>query len=231
MTYLGFILTVLLISCNVFGQASRNQAIFENAVVAARNGDHMAALSGFRNSLTQATINGASNELLATIRFNIGVCLFQLERPNEAIPELREAIRLNRSYEKAHYSLGRAELAANNLQNAEDAFHDALQLNGSNGEAWFDLAFVQTAKKDYDSARQAFENALKFNTIDAAISHNNLGVLAAIRGEIDTAAAEFEQALDSADGKLPEAKLNLEYCRKIMLGNGELMAKLELAHR
>ncbi|HKX83322.1 MAG TPA: tetratricopeptide repeat protein [Pyrinomonadaceae bacterium] len=220
----------LLLSSFLFGQDASTHAAFNDAVTAVKGGNYIDALSGFRRAQTKAELSNAATDYLAKIHFNIGVCLYKLDRTADAIPEYREAIRLDGSYEKAHYSLGMAELAENNLDKAEAAFRTVLRLNNKNGEAWFDLAFVQIAKKDYDSARQAFENALKFNTVDAAISHNNLGVLAAIRGDIDKAEAEFERALDRSDGKLPAARSNLEHCRRIK-GNSELIAKLELGYR
>ena len=232
MKHLGLIFVFLILTAGAFGQESRQRIAFENAVAAAKNGDHINAITGFKNALVQATVAGESDEFLSKIHFNIGVCLYKLDHAEESIPEYREAIRLSgNKYERAYYSLGMAELAGSNWTNAEEAFLNAIRLNEKNGEAWFDLAFVYIAKKDYDSAATAFDKSIRFSTIDAAISHNNLGVLAALKGELNAAEKEFVLAIDSAKGSFPAALNNLEICKAIRLDSGRSTAKLVLTGR
>lgn len=229
MAHLLLILILLFLSFGTYGQTRDTQRNFETATIAARNGDHVNAINGFRKALAQAQIDRESDEVLSRIYFNIGVCLFQLGHPAEAVIEFHAAIRLDPRYERAYYSLGMAELEVSNLTGAEDALQQALRLNNRNAEAWFDLAFVHIAKKDYDSAMSAFENAVKYRTIDAAISHNNIGVIAAMRGKIDEAERAFELALKASEGRLNEAAANLAACRAMRGERAQLVAQLQFA--
>lgn len=230
-TISGLILTLIL-GTAINGQTPQTRLAFNNAMVAVKSGNYIDGLTGFRKALMHAEFSETSDDFLSKVHFNIGVCLYQLDRAGESIPEYHKAIHLSgNKYERAYYSLGMAELAGGNWTNAEDAFVNALRLNEKNGEAWFDLAFVYIAKKDYDSAAAAFDNSIRFSTVDAAISHNNLGVLAALKGELNAAEKEFVLAMDSAKGNFPTALSNLEICKAMRLDSGRSTAKLILTNR
>jgi tetratricopeptide (TPR) repeat protein len=230
-TLIGFILALILGGV-VQAQNVLPQAAFDNAMIAVKSGNYIDGLAGFRKALTHAELTETTDDFLSKVHFNIGVCLYKLDRTAEAIPEYREAIRLSGNrYERGYYSLGMAELEANNFTKAEEAFLNALRINAKNGEAWFDLGFVYLGKKDYDSAKNAFQNSLKFNTVDIAIGHNNVGVLAAMKGDVNEAEDEFKLALAAAKGDMPIAKGNLEICKAMRLDASKATAGLVLTGR
>lgn len=123
-----------------------------------------------------------------------------------------------------------AETANKRWPEARRAFTAAIKLNETDGEAWFDLAFVYIAEKDFANAETAFRKAIRYESVDSASSRNNLGVLLAIKGELDAAEREFETVLMETGGLLIEAKTNLEYCRTIRKTRQELRAAADFRY-
>lgn len=226
MANLVLILILLLFSTGIYGQAHISRTIFDVATIAARNGDHLNAIDGFRNALRQAQIDRESDDALSRIHYNIGVCLFQMDQPAKAIVEFRDAIRLDPRYERAYYSLGMAALQILDLRLAEEAFEQTLRINDHNGEAWFDLAFVHIAKNDSAAAMSAFKSALKYRTVDTAVTYNNIGVLDALEGKLDDAERSFELAIEASGGKLREASDNLAACRSMRGERAQMISQL-----
>ena len=201
---------------------------FKKGVAAAQNGNFQAALADFKMSLDFLGAENSDDEFRARIHYNIGVCLYRLKEHEKAVGEFERAIRLNPNHEKSFHSLGMAQMELKNFSAAERAFLAALRLNRRNGETWFDLAFVYLAREDYDSAQKAFLKAIAHKSSDAAIAHNNIGVILAAKGEIEAAVREFETALRKTGGKLSVARRNLRFCKALRENPaGGLLAKLE----
>lgn len=181
----------------------------------ARDGRFEQALTVYLNAKTAAELQKISAERAAQIAFDIGVCRYRLNQIEEAVIAFETAIRLHPRYEKALYALGMAEATRRNWPQAESAFIAAVAIDKSDAEAWFDLAYVYLAKNDFGRAKTAFEMAIKYNSVDTAISHNNVGVILAARGEVRKAISEFESAVRLSHGKLTEAISNLEICKRV----------------
>ncbi len=117
-----------------------------------------------------------------------------------------------------------------NLDEAEKAFRQSLKLaDRRNGEAWFDLAFVYVEQNKYDEAFASFQNAIKFESKAKAAGHNNLGVIYAIKGNLQMATKEIETAKNLG---FSEAQNNLEILRKFMIsGDKKLIAKISLKEK
>ena len=213
----------------VSAQSFTTQQMFEKAVSKANEGKFETALPMFKDTLALAAIDDADAAFRGKVHFNIGVCFYRLKQNERAIVEFEEAVKLARGdYEKAFYALGMAESELKNWQKAEAAFRRALSLNRQNGEAWFDLAFVYLANKDYDSARQAFQRSIRYKSISASIGHNNLGVIFALGGDMNSAVREFETALKKSNGKFTVAERNLQFCKSLGQNfNRDLLAILE----
>ena len=214
---------------SVSAQSLKTRQTFEKGMNLAKAGKYETALGDFKKSLRLAESDDTDNKFRAKIHFNIGVCLYQLKQNTEAVAEFEQAIELGKNdYEKAFYALGMAQAELKNWQSAEQAFRGAIGLNKRNGEAWFDLAFVYLAQNDLDAARNAFQRSVELKSVATSIGHNNLGVLLAMTGDINSAVKEFETALKQSNGKFAVAERNLQFCRS--LGQNfkqELMAKLE----
>jgi len=114
--------------------------------------------------------------------------------------------------------------ALENWPAARASFLKAIELDPTDGEAWFDLAFVYLAEHDYERAAAAFRKAIENRSVDAALGHNNLGVIMAMNFLFDDAAEEFRRALETSDSRLTVAKWNLEFCRAMSAGKKELIA-------
>jgi tetratricopeptide (TPR) repeat protein len=176
-----------------------------DAALMAGKGEYEKALETYR--FEQKGVS--SGESAARAHYNIGVCLYRLDRPADAVPELTEAIHLRAGgYQRAWYALGMAQTALNHTGEAKEAFTRAVELNGKDAEAWFDLGLTLIETKDFPAARDAFRNAVRFGSVNSADAHNNIGVIHAMSGNITEAVKEFE-----ISGSV-EAAGNLKYCRE-----------------
>ncbi|HMS39172.1 MAG TPA: tetratricopeptide repeat protein [Pyrinomonadaceae bacterium] len=222
---------VFIFSAFISGVSAQSQMVlqtFESGTKAASKGEFATALGKFQTSLSLAENEPTDKLFRAKIYFNIGVCFYQMKQQTRAIPEFDRAISLDANYEKAFYSLGMAQFELKNFAEAEKAFTSAIRLNKRNGETWFDLAFVYLAQENYESAKAALQKSIKLKSVDAPVSHNNLGVILALAGDFDAAIKEFEIALKKSDGKLVVAERNLQFCKELRQNfSKDLVAKLE----
>ena len=222
------IIFVLALSIGVSAQSNAVKKPLTEGTRLAKAGEFEKALTSYLAASEAANNERLDSDLLAKLHYNIGVCEYRLDRPEEAIKDLEQAVRLrNSDYAQASYALGMAESARGNWPKARAAFLEAVRANKTDGEAWFDLAFAYLGENELANAEAAFRNAITYKTVDTPISHNNVGVILALRGETTAAIKEFETALRSTNGKLAEAKTNLEYCRSHA---GQLSAKSEFAY-
>jgi len=228
MRILSLFLTVVF-AVSVSAQTPLVNQIFDEGTQAARVGNYENAIENYRRAILLAEVETVTDNFLAKIHFNIGVCLYNLKQTTEAVEEFTEAIKLSRrSYQKAFYALGMAQSDLKNWREAADAFREAINLKKKDGEAWFDLGLVLLEEKDFESAEKAFRNAIKFKSIGAADAHNNLGVILALRTDFPSAESEFKTALIESNGKSVEASNNLRFCKLYKRSfNQNLLAKLE----
>jgi Flp pilus assembly protein TadD len=225
----GFI-TFLFFTNNIAGQDTTAKAAFERGTTLARADKFEKAAAEFEVALREALLEHASDRRIAQIHFNLGVCRYRLRDLDTAVVELGIAIKLQPNYEKAYYALGMAEAERRNLSDAESAFVAAIKINSRDAEAWFDLGNVYLEQKEFARARSAFEMAAKYKTVDMAVSHNNIGVIAALSGDLKTAVAEFLLALKLSSGQLETARNNLALCRR-SLPRETLAAQLKFGVR
>jgi len=210
------IVIVFLSSISIYGQSQRAWQVFEIGMKASQASDHKNALGAFQKTLRVIDREGSTDVFASKVHYNLGVSYYHLRQHAEAVVEYEKAILLaGRNYERAYYALGLTHAEMRNWTAAERAFRDAIRTNSRNGEAWFDLAFVYLAQNDRDKARAAFGNAIKFDSVETAISHNNIGVLYALSGDFTGAEAQFAAAVERSAGGLDAAKQNLENCKRI----------------
>lgn len=231
MRSLFFILVIFTFSASA--QTSFVKQIYDKATSAAQAKQFEMAIADYQKILLFAETENQSDDFLARVHYNIGICFYHRRQTIEAINEFNEAVKLSRgNYQKAFYALGMAETNLKNWNNAESAFRAAIKLKKTDGEAWFDLAFVYLAAKNFDAAEAAFANSIKYKSVAAADAHNNLGVIFALRHEFAFAEREFETAINQSNGKSVEARNNLEFCKFFKLNsNPNLLAKLEFSRK
>jgi len=204
---------LLLCAASVSAQPSVTRS-FNEGTKLANVGEFERALSSYRAALIDAERVRPDKDFLARLHYNLGVCEYQLDRTERAVDEFHLAIRMKGgNYSRALYALGMAESARQNWPAARVAFLESLRLDRTNAEAWYDLAFAYVQDGDFVNAEAAFRNSIIHKSIDSAWSHNNVGVILALRGEFSSAEREFEAALKSSGDRLVQARNNLEYCR------------------
>lgn len=229
-----FILILLLATgVGVNAQSIRAWQMFESGMKASQAGDHAVALAGFEKTLGLIELDGASDGFASKLHFNVGVSYYHLRERTKAVAAYERAIVLSlRNYEKAFYALGLVQAELGNWPAAEKAFLGAIRNNSRNGEAWFDLAFVYIAAGENEKAQKAFSKAIKFGTVETAISHNNIGVLLAEKGNYKAAEVQFIAAVTISNGASSYAAANLTKCREINSGGkGFIALKFEFIYR
>jgi len=227
-----FVLVVILIfAFSVSAQMPLTNRAFEKGIEAAQAKQFETAIEKFSQAILFSETEKTSDDLLARIHFNIGVCLFNLQQTTEAAEEFTEAIKLSkRTYQKAFYALGMAQSELKNWRASETAFREAVRLKKDDGEAWFDLGLVLIEREDFDRAEIAFQKAIKHESTGTADAHNNLGVISALRADFQTAENEFKTALIKSNGNSIEARNNLQLCKVFKQSfNRNSLAKLEFS--
>lgn len=228
MRFLAAIVFILWLSA--FGALAQTEVAiraFEAGVIAAQSEQHDRALPHFERALEKSKFSTElPNEFLARINYNVGVCLYRLNRPAEAVGFLNAAVsQAKNKYPKASRALGMAHTRLGDWQAAEQSLAHVVRLDKRDAESWFDLAFVYLHENDLERAATAFERAIRYNSVDRAAAHNNLGVIAALIGDWQTAQTQFETALDKSNNGFALARRNLRICRSP--GFATLVAKLE----
>jgi tetratricopeptide (TPR) repeat protein len=231
MRSLFFVLVVFVFSASA--QTPFIKRIYDKATVAAQSAQFESAIADYQKILLFAETEKQTDDFLARVHYNIGICFYHQRQTIDAINQFNEAIKSSRrNYQKAFYALGMAETQLKNWARAETAFRAAIELKKTDGEAWFDLALTYLATKNFDAAETAFANSIKYKSIAAADAHNNLGVIFALRHNFLFAEKEFETALDQSNGKSVEARNNLGFCKSLKLNySPEILAKLEFSRK
>ena len=186
MRYLSFVF-LLLLSLNAAAQSPAVSRLFQEGTKNATHERFAEALDNYKTALFMAENEYLGADYRARLRFNIGVCYFRLEQYDPAVDQFKSAILLKKDYARAHYALGMAETRRREWRHAADSFNRAVMLEPNNSEAWFDLAFASIGENDLDKAAHAFAKSIELGSIDAALSHNNIGVILAVKGDLAAA--------------------------------------------
>jgi Flp pilus assembly protein TadD len=218
---------VLVFSISASAQSPTVINLFAEGTMQANAGRFDDALKNFKTVLFMAENEYLGAAYRAHVHYNIGVCYFRLNRFDPAIDHFKAALLLKADYTRAHYALGMAEMRKRNSVAAVSSFNRVLKLDPKNGEAWFDLAFASLALNDFETAEKAFAKSIEFGSVDANLSHNNIGVILAFKGDLAGAEDEFETAIQLSNGRLTEARRNLEFCRSKHAGNATTLIARE----
>ncbi len=127
---------------------------------------------------------------------HLGTTLVREGRPAEAIPHLRETLRLQPDYADAHLELGIALAAQGNLSPAIEHYREALRLSPRETLAYYNLGVALVRLGKPAEAIQHYEEALRLYPAyaDARI---NLGIALLQANRPADAIAHFRTALDS----------------------------------
>lgn len=223
MRFFSFVFLFIL-SLNVAAQSPTVSNLFSEGTRHANAGRFDEALKNYKTALFTAENEYLGAGYRARLHYNIGVCYFRTDRFDSAANHFKFAILLKTDYARAHYALGMAKIRKRDWKEASRTFEKLLRLDPKNGEAWFDLAFASVALNDLETAEKAFARSIIFGSMDSPLSHNNIGVILALKGDLAAAEDRFARAVALSDGGLLEAKQNLEFCRSKRKGNPQLIS-------
>ncbi len=146
-------------------------------------------------ALFQHAIDSTSENPIA--QYHVGDDLVALGRNREAIPHLKEMIRLSPNFYAGYYTLGKAQAAEGDTAPALRNFSQALQIWPEDPAALYARAVVLLETGSAQPAERDFRAALKYGLAAeyAADAYNSLGVILAQRDDIKGATEEFERAV------------------------------------
>jgi tetratricopeptide (TPR) repeat protein len=159
-------------------------------------------------------------------------------KPQEAMDAYRAALKLDPAHAGAHYALGTALAATNDIEAAQAELTEANRLAPNNPLPLQALGQLYTARKEYEKALEAFSNALKVQPqfVQAYIAR---GDVYGIQGQSDKALAEYNEALRVAPtfalahlkiGTVYEAQARTEEAQKAYLAALDADPKQSIAY-
>ena len=143
----------------------------------------------------------------ARAQFNWGVYLRNEGRSAEAVPHLREAVRLRSEYPAAHHQLGAALATNGELEAAVDEYREALRTAPRAANVHVDLGVALRSLGETTEAAAHFREALRLYP-GYARAHFNLALILAAQSRWDDAVEHFRQGL-RADPRNPDMENNL----------------------
>ena len=128
---------------------------------------------------------------------SLGVVRLDQGRIEEAIPEFREALRINPAYTLAHTNLGNALLRQDKTEEAISQFREALRIDHTHVDTLDTLnnlgtALLQQGRTEEASAQ--FREALRLDPTHLD-TLNNIGNALLHQGRVEEAIAQFREAL------------------------------------
>jgi protein O-mannosyl-transferase len=175
---------------------------------------------------------------------NLGSALLSKGKVDEAIPHLKEALRLLPTYPDAHNNLGVALLKEGAVAEAISHLETALALNSNSAEAHANLGAAYEKQGRRDDAILHFREALRLAPGDAQ-AHANLGATLLNQGQLDEAITQLEAARKlapsdpntlqnlgvvlSRKGRLNEAIVALEQAMRLSPDLAEARCSLGIA--
>ncbi len=124
----------------------------------------------------------------------LGVSLAALGRKDDAITELKRAVKINAQAASYHANLGEILRQAGRLDEAARAIEEAIRLEPNNAQALNNLGIIQYERKQFDDAVASYRQALELRpTMAEAL--NNLGNALRLTGDIDGALHAYQEAL------------------------------------
>jgi len=125
---------------------------------------------------------------------SLGRAFEQEGRPEEAIAEFREALRLAPNHTEAHYNLGTTAYALGRIDEAIRHYENALRTNPDYAKAHNNLAAALLRQGSFDEAIRHFSETLRIDPYHAN-AHFNLAVLLERQGRVAEATRHYSEIL------------------------------------
>jgi tetratricopeptide (TPR) repeat protein len=124
----------------------------------------------------------------------LGVSLAALGRAEEALAELKRAIKINPQAPSYHANLGEILRQSGTLDEAFEALQTAVKLDANNAQALNNLGIIEYEKRNFKQAVDYYRRALALNP-NMAEALNNLGNASRMTGDIEAALNAYQEAL------------------------------------
>ena len=176
--------------------------LYDLGVIYMDKGDHNKAISYFLKSIEQIRSTGYTNVNLRVYSgvymdacTNLGLIYTRLERYEEAIKVLKEAIQFRPDDLNANWNLGFAYWSMGDMEKATAQMRKYTKLDPKNAEAHNIIGLTHYCNEFYEAALEEFQTAAKLDPEEHQYSYNEALSLARLdRYE------EVERALERASG-------------------------------
>ncbi|MBN9522510.1 tetratricopeptide repeat protein [bacterium] len=138
---------------------------------------------------------------------NLGLCLLDLAKPDEAVVPLRKAVTLDPSFALGHKNLARGLEALGDLAGAEASLRRAVDSHPKDVPGLDRLARVLSRQGKREEAIAIVRKSIEIDPSNSG-SHSNLGTLLTQQGNVDEAVASYRKAAE-LDPKNYRALTNL----------------------
>ena len=156
---------------------------------------------------------------------NLGGCLYNEGRFEEAMQNYRKAIQINPNDFDTLFNLGTDFAAQGRFDEAIEDFHKAIQVDPHSSDALNNLGNALAARGRIDEAIQNYRQAIQINP-NFPKALNNLGVALAAMGKLDEAIENYRQAIHIKPN-YSEALNNLGH---VLANKGRLDEAIESFH-
>ncbi len=163
-------------------------SVILGSVTIARNRDYRSELGMWRDIVLKRPNNARGH-------YSLGTALMKETRWGEAIEELREAVRVDRTYVDAHYNLGNALRHGGRSDEAIAAYREAVRLDPRQTMARLNLAnLLQQQVGGMKEAIEHYREVARLES-DMVVAHVNLGKALLRLGRMEEAVESFRQAV------------------------------------
>ncbi len=131
-----------------------------------QTGQYEEAINWYKQAIERKKVAGETDDD-PIVHLNLGEVYGKMGRYLEAEGELKHAILLSPSTDKAHYNLGIVYTQLGDYDKAEQAYLTALQNNNRFVEARFNLSGLYQLKKDWNRSTEELEKFLAIKGADA----------------------------------------------------------------
>ena len=130
----------------------------------------------------------------ALLKNTCGVLNGSLNRPEIAVSNLRQALKLKPNYVDAHFNLGKILQETNQPNAAIECYQKALEFDSRHVDAHYNLGTTYRAVGQIDSALSSYKKALRVNS-KYANAHKEIGATFHVIGDLDSAIKSYKDFL------------------------------------
>lgn len=161
---------------------------FEKGEIALKQGRYEGAIEEFKRALDEGDGDPAEIQRLLALAY------LKLDRRDDALASLKEAIRLRPELTKAHYDLGGAYYEIGDFTNAAGSFEEAIRINPDFFDALIALGKTYQQSGLYVKAVDVLRKATVIRP-DAIDAKTSLGVALIMAGQPEDAAQALQEAI------------------------------------